>query len=95
VSRDHFPKRKEHPQLAEGFVELGKFAKISTQGRTDGSSRLSRIQSEIRNSGTHLHPHYDVYICESNMALWKVVMQGEFFQVTLVWFNLLTGSRTS
>jgi hypothetical protein len=84
VSRDHFPKRKEHPQLAEAFVELGKFAKLSTQARTDGTSRLSRIQSEIRNSGAHTHPHYDVYICESNMALWKVVMQGEFFQDTLV-----------
>jgi uncharacterized protein YegL len=84
VSRDHFPKRKEHPQLAEAFVELGKFARISTQARTDGTSRLSRIQNEIRNSSAHLHPHYDVYICESNMALWKVVMQGKFFQVILI-----------
>ncbi|KAH5558945.1 peptidylprolyl isomerase [Parastagonospora nodorum] len=76
VSKDDFTKRKEHPQLADEFVELGTFSKHSTQARTDGNLRLSRVHTEIRNSGAHKHPHYDIYINESNMAFWKVVMQG-------------------
>ena len=77
VSRDIFPERKELPQLAEAFVELGSFAKHASQPRTDGNLRLSRIHTEIRNSGAHPHPDYDIYICEPNMGLWKVVMQGK------------------
>ncbi|EAT77244.1 peptidylprolyl isomerase [Parastagonospora nodorum] len=76
VSQDIYPKRKDHPQLAEEFVELGTFAKQSTQARTDGNLRLNRLHTEIRNSGAHAHSDYDVYINESNMAFWKVVMQG-------------------
>jgi hypothetical protein len=78
VSRDHFPKGKENPQLADAFVELGKFAKFSNQARSDGGFRLSRVVNEIRNCGAQHHPDYDIYICESNMALWKIVMQGMF-----------------
>jgi hypothetical protein len=77
VSRDIFPERKEHAQLDESFVELGTFAKHATQARTDNNLRLNRIHNEIRNSGAHLHPDYDIYICEPNMGLWKIVMQGK------------------
>ena len=76
VSRDEFPDRKKHPQLAESFVELGQFSRSSSINRTDSNVRLSRIHNEIRNSGAKPHPHYDVFICESNMGLWKIVMQG-------------------
>ncbi|CAN9388920.1 unnamed protein product [Alternaria sp. RS040] len=76
VNRDEFPDRKQHPQLAEPFVELGHFNKVTATNRTGGTVRLSRIHNEIRNSGAKPHLHYDVYICESNMGLWKVVMQG-------------------
>ncbi|ORX96291.1 hypothetical protein BCR34DRAFT_619726 [Clohesyomyces aquaticus] len=77
VTEDIFPKRKEHPGLSDPFVELGHFARtfnIST--RTDNNLRISRIHSEIRNSGARIHPHYDIYICEPNFGLWKIVMQG-------------------
>jgi hypothetical protein len=77
ISRDSFPERKEHPGLSEDFVELGTFAKTSSQARTDVNLRQSRIHTEIRNSGAHPHPDYDIYICEPNMGLWKVVMQGK------------------
>jgi len=77
VSRDEFPDRKQHPQLAESFVELGLFNRSSSISRTDSNVRLSRIHNEIRNSGAKPHPHYDIFICESNMGLWKIVMQGE------------------
>lgn len=81
VSRDVFPERKEHAQLDESFVELGSFAKHATQARTDNNLRLNRIHNEVRNSGAHPHPDYDVYICEPNMGLWKVVMQGKLYSL--------------
>lgn len=76
VTRDICPDRKEHPELKESFVELVYFAKQSLRIRTDSNVRLSRIHNEIRNSGAKAHPHYDIYICEPNMGLWKIVMQG-------------------
>jgi hypothetical protein len=78
VSHDIFPKRIEHPRSLDDFAELGTFAKTSSQARTDINLRSSRIQTEIRNSGARPHPDYDIYICEANMALWKIVMQGKF-----------------
>jgi hypothetical protein len=77
ATRNNFPKRKELPQLAESFVELGQFARhVSSQIRSDSNLRLSRIHTEIRNCGAFVHPHYDIYICEPNFGLWKIVMQG-------------------
>ncbi|KAH6866487.1 hypothetical protein BKA58DRAFT_403368 [Alternaria rosae] len=76
VSHDKFPERKEHPQLSESFVRLGYFDRSISANRTGNNMRLSRIHNEIRNSGAKPHPHYDIFICESNMGLWKVVMQG-------------------
>ncbi len=83
VTADHCPARKEHQGLRESFVELRHFAKSTSQVRTDNNVRLSRIHNEIRNSGVKLHPHYDVYICEPNMGLWKIVMQGKFLPHTV------------
>jgi len=77
ATRDDFPQRKVHPRLAGSFVELRSFARqASSQSRTDGNLRLSRVNIEIRNCGALIHPHYDVYICEENFGFWKVVMQG-------------------
>ena len=76
VTRDEFPDRKQHPQLGDSFVELGNFNRSSSSSRTDSNVRLSRIHNEIRNSGAKPHPQYDVFLCESNMGLWKIVMQG-------------------
>ncbi|KAF1851176.1 uncharacterized protein K460DRAFT_423762 [Cucurbitaria berberidis CBS 394.84] len=74
VTRDHCPDRKE--KLEESFIELGHFTNHAPQNRTDNNLRLTRIHNEIRNLGAKVHPHYDVFICEPNMGLWKVVMQG-------------------
>ncbi|KAI8940670.1 hypothetical protein NX059_001941 [Plenodomus lindquistii] len=78
VTEDSIPERKQLPGLNETFIELGQFARSGapTGSRADSNLRLNRIHNEIRNSGARTHPHYDVYICESNMGLWKVVMQG-------------------
>jgi hypothetical protein len=84
ATRDQFPHRKEHPQLAEPFVELGRFARrASSQSRSDSSQRLSRIHTEMRNCGAHPHPYYDIYICERNFGLWKIVMEGTFTSIVL------------
>ncbi|KAJ8116748.1 hypothetical protein OPT61_g1881 [Boeremia exigua] len=76
ATRDRFPQRKVHPQLAGSFVELTNFARQVSQARSDGNLRLSRIHTEMRNCGALTHPHYDIYICEENFGFWKIVMQG-------------------
>ncbi|KAH6622099.1 hypothetical protein C7974DRAFT_216154 [Boeremia exigua] len=76
ATRDEFPQRKVHPQLAGSFVELKSFARHAPQARSDGNLRLSRIHSEIRTCGALVHPHYDIYICEENFGFWKIAMQG-------------------
>lgn len=35
-----------------------------------------RLLSELRNISANPHPHYDVYVSESNFGFWKVVMEG-------------------
>ena len=70
VTRDEFPERKDHPGLAGVYVELGQFSRVSNVAdRSDGNHRLSRIHNEIRNSGIKVHPHYDIYICVSEISL--------------------------
>ena len=79
ATRDEFPQRKSHPQLAGSFVELTSFARhASSQARADSNMRLSRIHTEIRNCGALGHPHYEIYICEENFGFWKIVMQGMY-----------------
>jgi uncharacterized protein YegL len=79
VTRDDFPLRKEHPLLSETYVELGRFARnFNIANRSDSNLRLARIHSEIRNSGAKVHPYYDIYICESNFSMWKIVVQGKW-----------------
>lgn len=89
VTRDIFPHRKEKAQLSEDFIELGQFTAAASQNRTNSNSSSSRILIEIRNSGANRHPDYEVYICEFNMALWKVVMQGRL-QRDLVHVHMAT-----
>ncbi|KAL6704640.1 hypothetical protein ACN47E_008037 [Coniothyrium glycines] len=76
VTEDSFPQRKQHPELSKSFIELGSFAKHAAPHHSNRNVRVNRIQAEIRNSGANPHPDYDIYICEPNMGLWKVVMQG-------------------
>lgn len=84
VTQNQFPERKEHPQLAQSFIELGHFARQnSTQTRSDNNERISRIHTELRNCGARPHPFYDIYICEPNFGLWKVVMQGMLSRLSL------------
>ncbi|KAF1351667.1 hypothetical protein EJ07DRAFT_168877 [Lizonia empirigonia] len=77
ATRDEFPPRKALPQLSESFVELMNFTRNApSQVRSDSNLRLSRIHTEMRNCAAFVHPYYDIYICEPNFGLWKIVMQG-------------------
>ncbi|KAH8659259.1 hypothetical protein BGZ60DRAFT_544304 [Tricladium varicosporioides] len=81
VTRDVFPQRKKHPNLADTFVQLASLTTNATNSssvtaHTDSNLRSSRIMSEMRQIVANPHPYYDIYVSESNMSFWKVVMQG-------------------
>lgn len=73
VSRDIFPCRKEHPLLDESYIALRSVVNASSNfsmaNRSDNNMRLARIHNEIRNSAAKVHPYYDIYVCESNIAV--------------------------
>lgn len=73
VTRDIFPKRKENALLSKSFIELGRFTRgFNMANRSDMNLRLARIHNEIRNSGAKPHPHYDIYICESDFCFGRL-----------------------
>ena len=79
VTEDIYPKRKEHPNLHDSFIELATFNALREGPnaiRGPRSSRTTRLMSEMKHLLANPHPHYDVYICESDMSFWKVIMQG-------------------
>jgi hypothetical protein len=85
VNRDVFPMRRQHPALEDTFVHLPAMAKSSQNVGTNtiasndsfkSNMRSTRLLTEIKNIATNIHPSYDVYVSESNMGFWKVVMKG-------------------
>jgi ubiquitin-protein ligase/uncharacterized protein YegL len=81
VTQDVFPKRKEHPSLADNFVELKAVSRRDLAGQRGSNvspsyMRTYRILSEMQRIAANPHPHYDVYVSERNMSFWKVVVQG-------------------
>jgi len=81
VTIDSFPARKEHPNQQDDFVELTAVAaRPATAARSGMPSksnlRSSRLMAEMRQIASSEHSTYDVYISESDMTFWKVVMSG-------------------
>lgn len=89
VTRDQYPQRKQHSNLTDSFVEVSNFARTTTafteasspstvtaEFLATSSTRSARLLLEIKNIALNAHPHYDVYVSESNMGFWKIVMQG-------------------
>jgi ubiquitin-protein ligase/Mg-chelatase subunit ChlD len=85
VTRDNFPVRKLHSNLDDQFARIDALERVSRSVAatlTNENSlakpvlRQRRILSEIRNLASNPHPSYDVYVSESNMGFWKVVMSG-------------------
>lgn len=82
VTADQVPPRKEHPNLHDSFVQVNAMAarpnnRANVGGNSRSNLRTSRLMSEMRSISTSgLHPKYDVYVSESDMSFWKVVMEG-------------------
>ncbi|QDS73995.1 hypothetical protein FKW77_008649 [Venturia effusa] len=78
LSKDVFPKRKEHPHLQDSFVELVPRSRrgFDPANRVSSNLRSSRLLGEIQSIAANPHPHMDVYVSERDMSFWKIVMQG-------------------
>jgi ubiquitin-protein ligase len=79
VTRDVFPKRKEHPRLKDHFIavtSVGNRRALPPSSRADALLRNSRLLIEVKNVSVSPHPQYDVFVSESDISFWKVVMQG-------------------
>lgn len=82
VTTDIFPQRREHPNINDNFVQLSSMSGNAQEGQgsvnthSDANLRTPRILTEIRNIVANPHPQYDVYLSESNMSFWKVIIQG-------------------
>jgi ubiquitin-protein ligase len=82
VTADQVPPRKEHPNLHDDFVEVSAMAARPNHRGNAGSShrsnlRTTRLMNEMKSIATSgTHPKYDVYVSESDMSFWKVVMEG-------------------
>ena len=81
VTQDRVPPRKEHPNLHDEFVQLtaavSRPANSSTLSNTRSNLRTSRLMNEMRSIATGgAHPKYDVYVSETDMSFWKIVMDG-------------------
>ncbi|EME39358.1 hypothetical protein DOTSEDRAFT_179879 [Dothistroma septosporum NZE10] len=81
VNSDVFPPRKGHPNINDPFVELSQAHARrpvgASQGGTRSTLRTSRIMNEInRVVATSADRAYDVYVSESDMSFFKVVMRG-------------------
>ncbi|KAI1083612.1 hypothetical protein F5B20DRAFT_577291 [Whalleya microplaca] len=82
VSDDVFPPRREHPNLHDNFFQLT----AAIAQRHNNRKRLSSVRTNLRTSrlmremqavvvyGTH--PVYDIYVSESDISFWKIVMEG-------------------
>jgi ubiquitin-protein ligase len=85
TTRDNFPARKQHPNLEDEFVRIDALERVSRSVVTTSTNENSfskpilrhrQILAEIRQLASNPHPSYDVYVSESNMGFWKVVMSG-------------------
>jgi hypothetical protein len=82
VTRDEYPARKAHENLNDAFIRIGQFERTKASSLSEQPNvatsllRTRRLLQEIRDVASHHHPSYDVYVSETNMGFWKVVLQG-------------------
>ena len=68
--------------MDDSFVQLSSWSTKALQNQgtvnthSDANLRTSRILTEIRNILANPHPHYDIYVSETNMSFWKIIVQG-------------------
>ncbi|KAF3931222.1 hypothetical protein ABW19_dt0209355 [Dactylella cylindrospora] len=86
-TRNSYPERKPHPNVTDAFTRIdavdnrpqanqGAQPPNSGAAAGRGNLRTGRILSEIRSISRNPHPYYDVYVSDSNMGFWKIIMQG-------------------
>lgn len=82
VTRNVFPERRQHPNLSDAFIDLPILSvsnvapSLIPGGKSNTNVRTARLLTEVRNMASASHPRYEVYVSESNMGFWKIVMQG-------------------
>ena len=77
---DNYPARKEHGNIHDDFIELSAASSrpaIPSQSAARGHFRTTRLMNEMRTMvAGSVQRMYDVYVSESDMSFWKVVMAG-------------------
>lgn len=77
VTQDVFPKRKEHPRLNDGYIQLANCVRSNAGTQSSlPTLKATRLLVEMREMAAAPHPMYDCYVSESDMFFWKVVIQG-------------------
>ena len=80
VTEDRVPNVKEHQNVNDEFMPLavaGARPISATTGSTQSKFRITRLMNEIKALvGAEQERKYDIYASETNMAFWKVVMEG-------------------
>ena len=81
VTRDIYPKIKQHPNIKDSFVQVSVVAHAERPSRaaapsTTSNTRSGRLLSELKHVSANPHAFYEVFVSESNMGFWKVIMQG-------------------
>ena len=82
VTRDVYPQRKQHPNLDDTFIALSdlltsaKGSALAPGDRANANMGIGRLLAEVRNVAANSHPKYEVFVSESNMGFWKIVMEG-------------------
>ncbi|KAF3920677.1 hypothetical protein ABW21_db0207610 [Orbilia brochopaga] len=101
VNAFDFPETRDHPHQNDEFMSLANAHKAFGKNKQlvvdKGTVRAAadvvknrRMLLEIKDMAENPHPDMDIYVSESNMAFWKVVMQGpdasNYAQGTFVMF---------
>ncbi|KAJ6263455.1 hypothetical protein Dda_2019 [Drechslerella dactyloides] len=101
VNAFDFPETRDHPNQNDEFMSLANAHKAFGKNKQlvvdKGTVRAAadvvknrRMLLEIKDMAENPHPDMDIYVSETNMAFWKVVMQGpdasNYAQGTFVMF---------
>ncbi|KAI5358581.1 putative ubiquitin-conjugating enzyme E2, von Willebrand factor, type A, U-box [Septoria linicola] len=80
VTSENFPARKSHENLEDDLIQLAAAsARPAGASQSSGRSnfRITRLMNEMRSMlAANEQRTYDVYVSESDMSFWKVVMDG-------------------
>lgn len=86
MTRDAYPERKAHPNFNDSFILLADSVRgvnarrggrpPTNNARGGMNLRTMRLMQDMRSIVLNPHVHYDCYISETNMAFWKIVMEG-------------------